>query len=204
MQRGRPNLKFVCSFDSNPGWASHSGGKGLSFCLSCKIRQKNPSTWGACQVYMLWGILKVLGVHAPACSCFVGKSLLCSQNQFKFNKKISRFFIIFISDLPAYLNLAPTDSIQREQHCNLNPFPRQHRMLTVCHTFTGMMPAAWLCWSPTHCCMCPSLDFCLLAQSFELLVWRLWGILHMGTRELVLTLMPWIASFVTIWVTHGN
>lgn len=125
--------------------------------------------------YMLWGISKVLCEHARACSCFVGKSLLtlCSQNQFKFNKKISRFFIIFISDIPAYLNLAPTDSIERDQHCNLNPFPRQHRMLTVCHTFTGMMPAAWLRWSPTHCCICPSLDSCLLAQSFELPVWRL-------------------------------
>lgn len=62
----------------------------------------------------------------------VSGNLYCIHKQFKFNKKISRFFIILILDLPAFLNLAPTDSIYREQPCNLQQLPGQHRMLTGC------------------------------------------------------------------------
>lgn len=81
-------------------------------------------------------------VHAAALQESLLQLVLYSQNQFIFNKKISRFFMNFISDLPAYLNLAPTDSSEREQHCNLNQFPGQHRMLTACYTVSGGMPAA--------------------------------------------------------------
>lgn len=59
----------------------------------------------------------------------VSGNLYCIHKQFKFNKKISRFFIILISDLPAFLNLAPTDSMYREQPRNLQQLPGQRGML---------------------------------------------------------------------------
>ena len=170
MPRGGLPLNFVCSFDCNPWWAFHSG----TLFLPVVLNKAEKSVYLRCLSSIC------LEAHSRFCVCaqlLCGKSLWqltpYSQNQFKFNKKISRFFIIFISDLPAYPNLAPTDSISREQHCNLNQFPGQHRRLPACHTVTGVMPAAWLYQSPTHCTW-PLLDSCLLAQSFEMLVWRCW------------------------------